>query len=198
MNGVARAHTATIAATLRRLEDLATQLEACRTLQPHGRTAFHDQVTAVARAVAQRKGALHPMAPPPPAAGVALTEALRDLGHETTPLCEAIEQGLQARTASARGTGQSRPWDFWGGVVLVSGVVALLERLLAPWGLALGESLVHEPCAGLPAVARLWEPTTTPETVADVSATPEGSGDATQRSEASHGQRSGGRSTGED
>jgi len=141
---------------------------------------------------------VHPMAPPPHAAGGALTEALRDLGHETTALCQAIEQELQARTATVCGRDAPRPWDLWGGVALVGRVVALLERLLAPWGLASEESLVHEPCAGLPAMARVWEPTTTPEAVVHGSATPERRGDATQRSEPSHGQRSGGRSPGED
>jgi hypothetical protein len=162
-----------LAATRGRMEDLAARLEACREREPPGRTAFQDAWTAVARAMARLEAILHPMTALRHAASGALTEALRDLGHETTTLCEAIEQGLQARTATARGTGPSLPWDLWDGVVLLSGVVALLERLMEPWRLASGEPVSHEPCAGLPALARVWEATTTPEAIAHASATPE-------------------------
>ena len=198
MSRLARGQLATMAATLGRLEDLAARLEACGQRQTWGRTAFHDALTAVARAVARLEATLHPMTTPPHAAGVALTEALWNLGHQTTALCEAIEQGLQARTATARGTGQPLPWDLWGGVVMLSGVVALLERLLEPWRLASEEPVSHEPCAGLPALAQVWEPPTTPEAVAHASATPDGRGEATQRPEGSHGQQSREKSMGED
>lgn len=104
MSRLARGQLATMAATLGRLEDLAARLEACGQRQTWGRTAFHDALTAVARAVARLEATLHPMTTPPHAAGVALTEALWNLGHQTAALCEAIEQGLQARTAH-------RPWD---------------------------------------------------------------------------------------
>lgn len=70
----------------------------------------------MARAVAQLKATLHPRTPPRGAAGMALTQALRDFGDQAPALCQTIEQGIQERTATARGTGRQRLWDLWDGV----------------------------------------------------------------------------------